>query len=134
VRPAGIFGARDNNTVPYFRVFFNLPLTLIPKFSFPFVYAGDVANCVAGALGNDASAGKAYLTAGRNATLYDLAKAWREASGKRNWIVPIPTGLGMYVDCSRAEQEIGFTQRPFVETLRETLEADARYRAAGVAS
>jgi dihydroflavonol-4-reductase len=132
VRPAGIFGARDHNTVPYFRVLFGLPVAFAPTFSFPFVYAGDIARAVTGALRNDASAGKAYLTAGQNGSVYAFAKAWREARGAKNVILPLPTGLGMYVDCSRAEREIDFVQRPFVDSLREMFEADAKYRAAGV--
>jgi dihydroflavonol-4-reductase len=132
VRPAGIFGARDHNTVPYFRAFFNLPVAFAPTFSFPFVYAGDIARAVTGALRNDASVGKAYITAGQNGTVYEFAKAWRQARGAKNLVIPIPTGLGMYVDCSRAEREIDFVQRSFVENLREMFEADARYRAEGV--
>lgn len=133
VRPAGIYGARDHNLVPYIRALFRSPVIFAPKFSFPLVYAADVADAVVGALQNDASAGQPYLTAGANVTLHAFLCAWREASGKRNWIVPIPTGLGMYVDCSKAERELGFRTRPFVQGLRETFEDDARYREAGVA-
>jgi nucleoside-diphosphate-sugar epimerase len=128
LRPAGIYGARDVNTVPYMRMYMKLPLVLAPRFWFPFVYAGDIANAVVGALRNDASGDQVYLTAGHSATFYDFASAWRAAAGKRNLVVPLPLGTGMYVDCSKAEREIGFRNTPFEEGLRATFEADAQYR------
>lgn len=133
LRPAGIYGARDSNLVPYFRMWMKLPLVLAPKFWFPFVYAGDIANAVVGALANDASGDQAYLTAGQNTTVYDFVKAWRAAAGKRNLVWPLPVGTGMYVDCSKAEREIGFKNRPFEDGLRETFAADEHYRLAGQA-
>jgi nucleoside-diphosphate-sugar epimerase len=134
VRPAGIYGARDYNLVPYFRNLMRMPVAPVPRFRFPFVHAGDVAGAVVGALANDASAGHAYLTAGRNETVYDFARAWKEASGSRTVLVPIPTGTGLYVDCSRAEREIGFVNRTYVDGLREVLAADRAYRAEAAAS
>lgn len=128
VRPAGIYGARDSNSVPYLRAWFRLPVALVPTFRFPWVYAGDVANAVVGALANDASGGKAYLTAGANTSLYDFAKAWKEAAGLRTWLIPIPLNTGVHVDCSKAEREIGFKNTPFVQGLRETFEADLQYK------
>jgi dihydroflavonol-4-reductase len=128
VRPAGIYGARDSNLMPYFRALMRLPVLVLPKFGFPFVYAGDVANAVVGALQNDASAGSAYITAGVNTTVYDFALAWREAANKRNLLVPIPVGTGVFVDNSRAEREIGFTNTPLVEGLRTTFADEERYR------
>jgi len=129
LRPAGIYGARDSNLVPYFRLLMSLPVAFMPRFRFPFVHAGDIGNCVVGALRNDASAGKAYLTAGRGGeTVYDFAKAWKRAAGRRMLVVPVPTGTGMDVDCSLAEREIGFSTRSHEAGLRETFEADARYR------
>jgi nucleoside-diphosphate-sugar epimerase len=134
VRPAGIYGSRDRNLVPYFRGLMRMPVAPVPRFSFPFVHAGDVAAAVVGALANDASAGHAYLTAGRSDTLYDFAMAWKEASGSRTVLVPIPTGTGFYVDCSKAEREIGFVNRAYVDGLREVLAADRAYRAEAPAS
>lgn len=127
VRPAGIYGARDHNLIPYFRWMMKLPLVFAPKIWFPLVYAGDIANAVVGALRNDASAGHRYITAGPNATIHDFMQGWKAATGSRQWIVPIPIGLGVEVDCSRAEREIGFHNTPFAEGLRETFESDARY-------
>jgi nucleoside-diphosphate-sugar epimerase len=119
--------------MPWLRRWMWLPVIVAPKFWFPFVYAGDIANAVVGALKNDASAGQRYITAGANATLFDLINAYKIASGKSNLVWPLPLGgLGMYVDCSRAEREIGFAPRPFVDGMRETIADDRKYRAAGV--
>jgi nucleoside-diphosphate-sugar epimerase len=64
LRPAGIYGARDQNLLPSIRKLMRLPIVPAPRLHFPFVYAGDVAHAVVGALRNDASADKAYLIAG----------------------------------------------------------------------
>ncbi len=134
VRPAGIYGARDHNLVPYFRTWLRLPVVVAPKFHFPFVYAVDVANAVAGALANDASGDKAYLTAGRSDTLYDFVKAFKEAANKRSLVLglPVPAAIGIHVDCSKAQAELGFANHAYVDGLRETLAADAAYRASGM--
>lgn len=128
VRPAGIYGARDSNLVPYFRFLMKLPFCFFPKFNFPLVYAGDIADTVVGALRNDDSADKAYITAGRNETIFEFAKAWKQAYGKGAFLIPIPTGTGLYVDCSNAESELGFKNRTYVEGLRLIFEEDRRHR------
>lgn len=134
LRPAGIYGARDTNTMPYLRALMRLPILLLPKFSFPFVYAGDVANAVVAALRNDASADQAYLTAGLNNTVYGFLNAWKEAAGKRNFLIPIPTGTGVFADCSKAERELGFRNIDPVQGLRETFAEEERQRSGKAAA
>jgi nucleoside-diphosphate-sugar epimerase len=129
VRPAGIYGARDSNTMPWFRALMRLPILPIPTFRFPFVYAGDVANAVVGALRNDASGDKAYLIAGRPDTLYDFVHAWRQAAGKKNWLIPLPVPTGVRIDCRAAERDIGFVNRSYVAGLAETFADEASFRA-----
>ena len=130
VRPAGIYGARDSNLVPYIRTLMRSPLVPAPRLHFPFVYAGDVANAVAGALRNDASAGKAYLIAGRDDTVESFLEAWKAASGSRAALLPIPLGEGFRVDTSLAARDLGFENRSYEAGLRETFEDDVRFRAA----
>lgn len=128
VRPAGIYGARDRNTMPWFRALMRLPIVPVPTFRFPFVYAGDVAAAVVGALRNDASAGKAYLIAGRSDTVYDFVKGWQEAAGKRNLVLPLPLPIGMRIDCSAAERDLSFRNVSYTEGLRASFADEARYR------
>jgi nucleoside-diphosphate-sugar epimerase len=128
VRPAGIYGARDQNTMPWFRALMHLPILPVPTFRFPFVYAGDVANAVVGGLRNDQSAGKAYLIAGRADTLYDFVKGWQTAAGKRNLVFPLPLPIGMRIDCSAAERDLGFHNVAYADGLRESFADEARYR------
>jgi dihydroflavonol-4-reductase len=128
VRPAGIYGARDSNTMPWFRALMRLPIVPIPTFRFPFVYAGDVANAVVGALRNDGSGGKAYLIAGRSDTLYDFVKGWQLAAGKRNLVYPLPLPIGMRIDCSAAERDLGFSNVAYADGLRASFADEARYR------
>jgi nucleoside-diphosphate-sugar epimerase len=129
LRPAGIYGARDHNMMPYFRWLMRLPLLPIPTLRFPFVHAGDVADAAVGALRNDASAGKAYLIAGRPDTLYDFFKAFKQATGSWNLVVPLPLPTGVRIDCSGAERDLGFRNKAYVDGIRECTESDARYAA-----
>jgi nucleoside-diphosphate-sugar epimerase len=128
LRPAGIYGARDSNLMPYIRGMLRFPLLPIPRFRFPFVYAGDVADAMVGALRNDASRDHAYLIAGRSDTLFDFVAACKQAEQKKTWLVPIPIGGGFRIDTSRAEREIGFKNRSYLDGLRDTFEADRRHR------
>ena len=128
VRPAGIYGARDQNTLPYIRGLMRLPIVPAPTFRFPFVYAGDVANAVVGALRNDASAGKAYLTAGRPDTIYDFLSAYKRVSGNRAWLMRIPIPTGMRIDCSLAERDLGFSNVPYDEGLAACFATEAAVR------
>lgn len=126
VRPAGIYGARDSNLMPYVRRLMSLGVVPIPTFRFPFVYAGDVANAVVGALRNDSSAGRAYLIAGRSDTVYDFFRAYKQASGSRSWLFPVPLPTGVRIDCGAAERDIGFSNRAYLDGLRDTLADEAR--------
>jgi len=129
LRPAGIYGARDSNMMPYFRWLMRLPLLPIPTFRFPFVHAGDVANAALGALRNDASAGKGYLIAGRPDTLYDFFKAFKQATRSFGLLVPLPLPTGMRIDCSGAVRDLGFHNKEYVDGIKECLESDASYAA-----
>jgi nucleoside-diphosphate-sugar epimerase len=129
IRSAGIYGARDHNMMPYFRWLMRLPLLPVPTFRFPFVHAGDVADAAVGALRNDASAGKAYLIAGRPDTVYDFFKAFKQASGSWGLVVPLPLPTGVRIDCTAAERELGFHNKSYVDGLHECFESDAKYAA-----
>jgi len=128
LRPAGIYGARDHNAMPYFRMLMALPIVPVPTFRFPFVHADDLARAAIGALRNEGTAGKAYLTAGRKDTLYEFFRGWKQAAGKRNWLLPVPVPTGVQVDCSQAERDLGFDNRPYADGLAECFESDAQYR------
>lgn len=132
LRPAGIYGARDQNLLPSIRKLMRWPVIPAPRLHFPFVYAGDVANAVVGALRNDASAGKAYLIAGRDESVESFLRAWKNVSNVRAPLLPLPLGSGFRVDTSLAEHEIAFSNRTYEAGLKETFEAEAAYRAAGV--
>jgi nucleoside-diphosphate-sugar epimerase len=132
LRPAGIYGARDQNLLPSLRMLMRLPLIPAPSLHFPFVYAGDVANAVVGALRNDASAGKAYLIAGRDEPIGDFLRAWKNVTHAKGAIMPLPLGRGFRVDTSLAEREIAFTNRTYEAGLKATFEDEAAYRAAGL--
>jgi nucleoside-diphosphate-sugar epimerase len=132
LRPAGIYGARDQNLLPAVRKWMRLPLIPAPSLHFPFVYAGDVANAVLGALRNDASSGKAYLIAGRDEPIGSFLLAWKNVTNARGTLLPLPLGQGFRVDTSLAEREIAFSNRTYEAGLKETFEAEAAYAAAGV--
>jgi len=128
LRPAAIYGARDHNLLPMVRRLMSFPIVLAPRLHFPFVYAGDVADAVVGALRNDASVGKAYLTAGRDDTVESFLRAWKNVAQSRAVLVPLPLGSGLHVDTSRAEREIGFHNTPYEQGLQKTFQAEAAYQ------
>jgi nucleoside-diphosphate-sugar epimerase len=104
-----------------------MPVLLAPRLHFPFVYAGDVAGAAVGALRNDASAGKAYLIAGRDDTVESFFRAWKSVNGGRASIVAVPLGEGLRVDTSRAERDIGFRNVPYELGLQKMLEDEQRF-------
>jgi hypothetical protein len=50
----------------------------------------------------------------------------------RSRLLPIPLGSGFRVDTSLAEREIGFSNRTYEAGLKQMLEDEEAYRAAGV--
>src|SRR5262249_50181132 len=122
VRPSAIYGAFDPNFTRVFRRLIGLPVTVMPAFmSLPFVYAGDVAEAVARALERPASAGRAYNVTGDDHTVWTFARAWREAGGPAAWLMlPVPMPFSRGYDNGRARRELGWSNRGFVEALRET--------------
>ncbi len=124
LRPTGVYGARDNNLIRPLAPLMRLPVLPALTGAFPLVYAGDVADAVVGALRNDASAGKAYNTGGADRSIGEFFVAWKEAAGKGPWLLPFPVPLRFRIDNSRAETELGFRNRPFVEGLREVFAED----------
>lgn len=123
VRPGPIYGAFDPNLTPILKRVFGLPIGVMPLWlELPFVYAGDVADAIALCLEHDASAGKAYNTAGDGDTSWrDMAEAWRAAGGRVSRLMcPVPAPVKIQIDNTRAYTELGWRNRPLVEGLRET--------------
>jgi nucleoside-diphosphate-sugar epimerase len=91
------------------------------------VYAGDVADAAARALERPASVGRAYnVTGDADRTVWDFARAWRAAGGPAARVVlPVPAPLMRTYDHRRAEQELGWRNRPYVDALRETFALEA---------
>jgi len=127
LRPCAIYGAFDPNLTAVFRRAVGLPITVLPAFArVPFVYAGDVAEAVALALENPVSIGRAYNLTGDDRTIWEFAHAWKEAGGRTAWLtVPLPVPYTRRYDCSRARQELGWRNRPYVEGFRQTLAREA---------
>lgn len=125
LRPAGVFGARDRNRMSRIRRWLQLPILPMPSILFPFAYAGDVADAVVGALASDASIGHAYNVGGHLLQYADFVKAVADLSGSSTRIVALPMPIGLRLDDSRAQRDIGFHCRPLREALSEVLNEDA---------
>jgi nucleoside-diphosphate-sugar epimerase len=123
LRPGGIYGAFDTNFMPVFRAFLWPKLTLYPAFfRLPLVFAGDVADALALALGNPVSIGRAYNVTGEDRSAWDFARAWRNAGGRSPWLMlPVPFPYRRVFDTGRALAELGWRARPYLDGLRETL-------------
>ncbi|PCJ44681.1 MAG: epimerase [Moraxellaceae bacterium] len=119
LRPAGVYGARDNNLIRPMYKLLRLPLLLLPSISFPFVYAGDVANAVVGALENDSSIGEAYNVGGDIHQVSDVLGALISVLDKKPKLFSLPLPISIKVDNSKAERDIGFKNCPLEIAMEE---------------
>jgi dihydroflavonol-4-reductase len=132
VRPFGMYGAFDRHFMRVHKAFVAPPIGVYPVgMRFPVVYAGDVADGIARCLERDAAIGRVYNLAGEDATAWDFLRAWAVAGGRMPWlVVPIPVWMRRRYSTARARAELGWSTRPAVEGLRETLLAEAAGSAA----
>src|SRR5438445_231858 len=128
VRPCAIYGAFDPNFTAVFRRLVGFPLTVMPALMhLPLVYAGDVAEAIARAVERPVSIGRAYNVTGDEATMWAFARAWREAGGRGGLVqLPLPVPWRRAYDITRAREDLGWRNRPFVEALRETFALERR--------
>lgn len=119
LRPAGVYGARDNNMIGPIYKLLRLPVLLLPSISFPFVYAGDVADSVVGALENDLSIGEAYNVGGDLHQFADILKALISVLKRKPKLFSLPLPISVKIDNSKAERDIGFKNRPLEEAMAE---------------
>ncbi|MDO9236854.1 MAG: SDR family NAD(P)-dependent oxidoreductase [Aquabacterium sp.] len=125
LRPTAVFGARDFNLLRTLYKFLKLPVLPLPSISLPFVYAGDVADAVTGALRNDASIGHAYNVGGTMHQFSDVMKALVTACGRGPRVLALPLPVGLRVDNTKAERDIGFYSRPLSQAMAEIMAEDA---------
>lgn len=119
-RPAGIFGPGDTQVLPKLARLARLPLAPLPTFGFPMSYVDDIAQGVVAALGEDA-VGKAYNLANEPVSLVQLLRAWREVTGEGPRVLPVPVPVGVRYSYARAARELGYANRPLVESMRLSL-------------
>lgn len=124
LRPTAVYGARDYNLMRPVYGLLRLPLLPMPSISFPLVYAGDVADAVVGALKNDASIGQAYNVGGDNIQVAEFMKALHEVLPQSPRVYALPLPVGVKIDNSKAERDLGFHNRPFADALREVVTED----------
>lgn len=124
LRPTAVYGARDDNTMRPIYKLLRLPVLPLPSISFPFVYAGDVADAVVGALRNDASIGQAYNVGGAGHQVADFLKAVVSAAGHGPKVLGLPMPVRIRIDNSKAEHDIGFRNRLPEEALAEIIAED----------
>lgn len=122
VRPGVIYGAFDPNFMAVVRRLFSLPVTLSPiGFRLPLVYGGDVAEGIALALERPVSIGKAYNLTGEDRPIQEFVRAWRGAGFQAPLLhVPIPIPLVQTLSHERASRDLGWKNRSYEDTLRET--------------
>ncbi len=126
-RPSAIYGAFDPNFMRLVRKFLGFPAAPIPVgLRVGIVYGGDVAEGVAKMLENDGSIGKSYNLTGPDASVWSFWQAWKKADPRAPSVaVPVPVPVRQLWDNSRAEQELGWSNRSFLDGLRETVELES---------
>lgn len=127
-RPCAIYGAHDPNMMAYLRRFLGWPIAPIPVLGkIGFVYAGDVAEGIAKMLENDISIGKAYNLTGPALSIWEFYKAWRQSGDPKapKLPIPIPLPVRRLWDNSLAERDLGWSNRPFLECLQETMRLES---------
>ena len=132
VRPCGIYGAFDPNFTAAFRRLLGPWVSLAPRMArLPLVYAGDVADAIARCLERSASIGKAYNVTGDEEDIGAFLRAWFDAGGPSASVrlpFPLPFRLSPSFDNRRAKEELGWTNRPYIDALRETFALEAALR------
>jgi len=123
-RPSSVFGPFDPNITPAIARVLSLPFAPVPRMlRVGLVYAGDVAEGTVRMLQTDSTAGKSYNLTGPHLPSGDFFNAWRDAGGPWPGLaIPVPVPVTRVWDNGRAERELGWTNRPWVESLRRTFE------------
>lgn len=119
VRPGGIYGPRDFQSVPQFVRFMAWPVMFAPWIRIPMSHGADIAHGIRGALENDATIGKAYNLAGEWVGLSQIMYAWKKHSGKGPLLLPLPLPFGPYFDSTAAKRDLGFSNRSVDDTVKD---------------
>ena len=125
VRPSGVYGARDPNTMAMVYKALKLPLLMMPSIGFPLVYAGDVADATTRALINDQAINQAYNVGGASQQLSSFLRAVTRARNKGPLILSLPLPVKIRTDNSKAARDLDFRNRSFDEALREVIAEDS---------
>ncbi len=124
VRPHSVHGAFDQGTFTlWFKRLLAPPITVFPtSIRIPSVYAGDIAEAMCLMLEKPVSEGRAYNICGApgEVTMWEMAQAYREAGGASPLaMLPFPFPFVRRFSIERAEQDLGFRNRPVVDGFRE---------------
>ncbi len=129
VRPCAIYGAFDPNFTTMFRYLAASPVTVMPAWTrLALVYGGDVAEAIARVLERTESTGRAYNVTGEDLSLWEFWRAWNDALGRSAVAFPLPVPLSRTYDNGRAQGDLAWQNRPYVECLRETFAREQRTR------
>lgn len=126
VRPTGVYGARDPNTMAMVYKIMQWPFLVLPSIGFPLAYAGDVADATVNALANDDTINQAYNLGGDSQQIASFLRAVVRARGTGPRVLALPLPLRIRTDNSKAERDLGFRNRDFGQALKEVVEADSR--------
>jgi len=109
LRPGPIYGPQDHNTLPRLKRAARKRLVLLPKAWFPLVHVEDVAAAAVASVGQSGA-----WNLGAPETLGGVFRSLRQSGVPGGPVWELPFTVGVTVDTSAAERDLGFSPRPFV--------------------
>lgn len=121
VRPGPIYGSHDTRFTARLVGSLRRPVVIQPTVGVPLVHARDVADATVEAARRTLPSGAAWNLAGPPVPLAEVHRTLRRLASRDGLVISLPVPLWAGFDCSAAERDLAFRNRPLEEGLAEVL-------------